>query len=203
MVLPVAFLLLAGLVLYSGLHDQSLTDTLRGALGRAPTGKLGSLSGYNAGSGTGGNSNGASDVTGDGTAASAASIAQASLSIRPGGAGYSQHRPIPANLAACQTTPTDCSGFATLVYKQAGLPDPNGGSYSSGAAYTGTMEEHGKKTDTPQPGDLVFWSSPDHVAIYVGNGNCIGWGAPPGPIQDTIAQESTYHASYLGARTYV
>lgn len=115
---------------------------------------------------------------------------------------YSATRPYPPNLFGPPLpVKTDCSGFATLCYKAAGLPDPNGLGYS-GQGYTGTLELHGKPTKNPQPGDLAFWSSPDHVAVYIGGGNCIEFGGPPAPIQIPISQENGYHASFLGYRTY-
>lgn len=127
------------------------------------------------------------------------SAARGALSFK---SGYSQARPMPSSLAACRTTPTDCSGFATLCYKQAGAQDPNGLGYD-GQGYTGTMEQHGRKTSTPQPGDLAFWSSPDHVAVYIGGGQIIEWGAAPGPIQASVSSENGYHASFLGYRSYL
>lgn len=69
MMFPVAIMLLAGMLLYSGVHNQSITDTLRALLGRAPTGKLGSLSGAP----TGGSSN-ASTPSGGSTTSSGAPI---------------------------------------------------------------------------------------------------------------------------------
>lgn len=45
MVLPVSILLIAGLLLYAGLHDMTVTDALGQLLGRKPSSTLGSLSG--------------------------------------------------------------------------------------------------------------------------------------------------------------
>jgi peptidoglycan hydrolase-like protein with peptidoglycan-binding domain len=77
----------------------------------------------------------------------------------------------------------DCSSFATWCYWAAGAPDPNGLGYN-GQGYTGTQVQHGKTTNSPRPGDLVFYgggSVPSHVAVYVGNGKVVSHGSEPGP----------------------
>jgi cell wall-associated NlpC family hydrolase len=70
---------------------------------------------------------------------------------------------------------TDCSGFATFCYRQAGLPDPNGLGYKE-LGYTGTLlqyaEHHGRIiTDVSQakPGDLIVYGPGTgwHVAVIV------------------------------------
>jgi hypothetical protein len=76
---------------------------------------------------------------------------------------------------------TDCSGFVTLVYKAAGAPDPNNRGYD-GFGYTGTLASNGRRTNDPQPGDLVFYGSGppwSHVAVYIGAGEVIGFGSDP------------------------
>jgi hypothetical protein len=77
----------------------------------------------------------------------------------------------------------DCSSFATWCYWAAGAPDPNGSGYD-GFGYTGTQVQHGKTTNSPRPGDLVFYGGgavPSHVAVYVGNGKVVSHGSEPGP----------------------
>ena len=129
--------------------------------------------------------------------------AQTAVSMPQSDYVYSATRPYPPNLFGPPLpVKTDCSGFATLCYKEAGAPDPNGLGYS-GQAYTGTLEMNGRPTKNPQPGDLAFWSSPDHVAVYIGGGNIIQFGSPPAPIQGTIANENGYHANFLGYRSYL
>jgi hypothetical protein len=125
--------------------------------------------------------------------------AQIGLSIK---SGYAEVRPYPSSLEQAGTDPTDCSGFATLCYKTAGAPDPNGMGYN-GYGYTGTLMEHGQKTNSPSGGDLHFWSNPGHVAVDIGNGAIIQWGSAPGPSQSTVDEESKNHAAYLGARSYL
>lgn len=131
-----------------------------------------------------------------------AAAAIMTLSEPAGTYSYAEVRPYPSSLFSGKTPiVTDCSGFATLCYKAAGAPDPNGENYD-GQGYTGTLEAHGTPTTNPQPGDLAFWSTPDHVTVYVGGGRCVGFGGGSAPIEDSINQESTYHAAFLGFRTY-
>jgi peptidoglycan hydrolase-like protein with peptidoglycan-binding domain len=74
----------------------------------------------------------------------------------------------------------DCSKFVTWCYKSAKAPDPNGFSYS-GYGFTGTLVTNGNRVSSARPADLVFYSNPDHVAIYVGNGSVISDGSEPAP----------------------
>lgn len=92
---------------------------------------------------------------------------------------YTQARPYPSSIVNARHQGTDCSGFASLVYKAAGAPDPNGAGYS-GQGYTGTLASHGQRTDRPLPGDLVFYGTAPfhHVTVYVGNGLCVSHGSP-------------------------
>lgn len=82
---------------------------------------------------------------------------------------YAEIRPMPATLVNLPTT-TDCSGFATLVYKSAGAPDPNGLNYN-GFGYTGTLLQHMKQIRwwSRRPGDLCVYGpgTGHHVAIYM------------------------------------
>lgn len=64
---------------------------------------------------------------------------------------------------------TDCSGYVSWVYFQAGLPNPNG----SGVGTTHTLIYHGAPIPHNGPlhvGDLIFYGSNSHVAIYIGHG---------------------------------
>jgi len=76
----------------------------------------------------------------------------------------------------------DCSSLATWVYWVSEYPDPNGLGYN-GTGYTGTLDDHGHRVSEVQAkrGDLVFYSNPDHVAVYVGNGRVVGFGHQGGP----------------------
>lgn len=114
---------------------------------------------------------------------------------------YQEVRPMPSSLLDNPCI-TDCSGFSTLVYKMAGVPDPNGFGYN-GQGNTGSLEANGVPTTSPQPGDLCFWSSPDHAAVYIGNGQIVEFGGPPAPSKSTVAAESAYHAAFLGYRSYL
>jgi cell wall-associated NlpC family hydrolase len=65
---------------------------------------------------------------------------------------------------------TDCSGYATWLYKVSGLADPSGFGYRV-VGYTGTLALHGKRISANArlfPGDLVFYGGGypfGHVAI--------------------------------------
>ncbi len=70
---------------------------------------------------------------------------------------------------------TDCSGFATLCYRMAGLPDPNGLKYVR-LGYTGTLLDHAMREGTiltraslAKPGDLIVYGpgTGEHVAVVV------------------------------------
>lgn len=94
----------------------------------------------------------------------------------------------------------DCSAFVTLVYKAAGAPDPNGAGYN-GSGYTGTLAANGKKTNDPQPGDLVLYGPAptySHVAVYIGSGKAIGIGSDPGPRE----HDAKYRADFAGYWTF-
>jgi hypothetical protein len=86
----------------------------------------------------------------------------------------------------------DCSAFATLCYKEAGLADPNHFNYSP-IGYTGSLIPHFAKVSEggAQPGDLCFFgssiSATTHVNVYIGNGQSISMGAPGDPHQGPSA----------------
>lgn len=85
---------------------------------------------------------------------------------------YVQERPMR------NTTPIDryldCSEYVYCCAKAAGLPDPSGMGYS-GWGNTYSFLAHMPHRDTPEKGDLVFYSNPSHVAIIVGQGRNHGW----------------------------
>ena len=79
----------------------------------------------------------------------------------------------------------DCSAFATLCFKAAGLPDPNHQGYSP-IGNTASLLSHCTKVSDPQPGDLVFYGpgpEPLHVTVYIGNGQVISMGKQGDPSQ--------------------
>jgi hypothetical protein len=111
------------------------------------------------------------------------------LKIGPKKYHYSHNRPIPKSLFQKGIISTDCSGFACLCYKAAGAGDPNGTNYD-GNAYTGTMMQHGHKTTHPVAGDLVFYRSPEHVMVYIGDGEVVGMGGDPDPTRVPVHYRS-------------
>lgn len=72
---------------------------------------------------------------------------------------YRQSRPYPSSPRALPMY-TDCSGFATLAYKDAGGPDPNGLGFN-GFGFTGTQLQHCRHIAKAEalPGDLVVYGS--------------------------------------------
>ncbi len=58
----------------------------------------------------------------------------------------------------------DCSGFAKWVYNKAGISLPRTARSQAAAL---------KKTNNPQPGDLVLQRGGGHIGVYIGNGKMI------------------------------
>lgn len=65
------------------------------------------------------------------------------------------------------TEGTDCSGFTKSVYESYGISLPHS---SNGQKSMGYEVE---SIQDAQPGDLIFYSSPAHVAIYIGYGEIV------------------------------
>jgi cell wall-associated NlpC family hydrolase len=75
----------------------------------------------------------------------------------------------------------DCSWYVTQVFYMSGLPDPNGFGYRGGVGNTGTLAAHGTRVSDPRPGDLIFYSDPDHVGMACSERNVMGFGSEGGP----------------------
>ena len=90
---------------------------------------------------------------------------------------YAETRPMDLPEPPAVPHDMDCSTFATLVYKDARLPDPNGNGYN-GEGNTTTLLAHGSAVplDEVRAGDLVFYSAPEHVAVAVGGGYVVSMG---------------------------
>lgn len=116
---------------------------------------------------------------------------------------YEQVRPYPATLwsRAAHDRGIDCSSFVTLVYKEAGRPDPNNNGYN-GAGNTTTLAAHGLAVAAPNPGDLVFYGgtsfNPGHVAIYIGHNTVIEIGSDKG----VLKVDMNYRSDIVGFRSY-
>jgi hypothetical protein len=96
----------------------------------------------------------------------------------------------------------DCSSFATGLYFEAGLPDPNHLGYS-GYGFTGTLAAHGTHTVNLQKGDLNFygWAPYRHVTITVGTSGsrCVSMGGESGPLLERVR----YRGDYNHSRSYL
>lgn len=120
---------------------------------------------------------------------------------------YGQVRPIPAKPRKLPLV-TDCSGFATLAYKWAGAPDPNGRDYN-GTGYTGTLLAHGDQVAAPLPGDLIiFGEAPGHhVTVYMetwhGAWVTCSHGTELGPVRILNHQESLHQHRPYQVRSYL
>jgi hypothetical protein len=117
-------------------------------------------------------------------------------------------RPIPDSLwTEAAHDAIDCSAFATLVYKEAGAPDPSNNNYN-GEGNTGTQIAHALIVSNPQPADLIFYSDegnksfPQHVGVYIGNGEVIEIGSSNGITRiQWDYRKVVAIGSYLGGRT--
>jgi hypothetical protein len=145
---------------------------------------------------------GPTGATGGGARMTVAKIALSQV----GASGYiwDEVRPMPRSIT---TRPfrSDCSGFATDVYKAAGAADPNQANYN-GTGDTDTLQEHGTAVGNANIADLAFWGNPDHVAIVVSGGTnpqIVEFGAGPSPIKNDVRNESLYHSDFIGYRSYL
>lgn len=120
---------------------------------------------------------------------------------------YSQTRPIPAVPKKLPLI-TDCSGFATLAYKYAGAPDPNGHKYN-GTGFTGDQMKHGVKVKSPLPGDLIFYGAwpGHHVVIFMyewhGAWVCCSHGQEIGPLRVLQHREEVAQPGPRTIRSYL
>lgn len=120
---------------------------------------------------------------------------------------YAQVRPMPSRAKQLPLV-TDCSGFATLAYKFAGAPDPNGLDYN-GTGYTGTQMNHGRQVQNPKPGDLIFYGEKPghHVVIYLyewhGAWICCSHGQEIGPLRILQHREEVAQPGPRTIRTYL
>lgn len=116
---------------------------------------------------------------------------------------YRQTRPMPADLfSAAAYNRLDCSASSTLIYKAAGLPDPNGRGYD-GYGFTGTLWPRGVLVRSPQAGDLAFYGYqdggiPSHVAVHISPGEVVSFGSTP-----VKRLPVRYRSDYRGSRRYV
>lgn len=135
--------------------------------------------------------------------AAIAAVAEDAYSKLAGRWVYNQYRPMAASLwDDFAEDHSDCSSFATLAYKDAGAPDPNGRGFD-GYGYTGSMQGRGSPCN-PKPGALAFygpsWSSTSHVAVVDSAASgVVSFGHTPMEHYDSVA----YRDDYLGCREYV
>lgn len=87
----------------------------------------------------------------------------------------------------------DCSGFVGACYRDAGLPDPSGNTNYTGNSYNMAASSTNRQVTAAEavPGDMVVF--PDHVVIYIGNGQCVSMGGQGEPAIQTIQAEASYN----------
>lgn len=116
---------------------------------------------------------------------------------------YQQSRPFPINTPRTLPLYTDCSGFATLAYEDAGGPNPNG-STPRGYGFTGTILSACRHIPKSAllPGDLIVYGpgSGQHVVIAkepgtVADPMTISHGQEAGPMLVRNSVEIGAHAA--------
>jgi peptidoglycan hydrolase-like protein with peptidoglycan-binding domain len=124
---------------------------------------------------------------------------------------YAQIRPFPVVNPRKLPMRTDCSGYVSLAFKDAGLPDPNG-EHWSGLGYTGTLLQHGRRITQAmtKPGDVVvFGAFPGHhtagVLERMPDGDLLlaSHGQEKGPFEIALSEERRYQPSGLAFITYL
>jgi hypothetical protein len=101
---------------------------------------------------------------------------------------YAEVRPMHLVRPPAVPREMDCSTFATLCYWDAHRPDPNDLHYD-GAGNTSSLLDHGlavKLLDVRES-DLVFYSNPEHVTVYVGAGVVVSMGQQGDPRKLPVA----------------
>lgn len=97
------------------------------------------------------------------------------------------------------TSGVDCSGLVQQIYAHFGINLPR-------TTYDQIGQGKAVSMDKLQPGDLVFFSagaggsSPDHVAIYAGNGMMLESPKPGEAVRLTSFTQSYYADRFIGAR---
>lgn len=110
-------------------------------------------------------------------------VAESTLTSRTGFKRYSQVGKLTDDPTPPAPARTDCSQWLRACFLQAGLPDIG--------TYTVAQMAKSKRTNNPQPGDILIGTG--HVELYVGNGKTIGHGSPP-----IDYGEADYYVEHMG-----
>ena len=131
---------------------------------------------------------------------------------------YAEVRPIPYKTPLNFPVTTDCSGFVSLCFYEAGCFDPNNCNFN-GSGYTGTLLDHGTRItrDKVVPGDVIVYGAypGQHTALVVnvtnqgdiltashgqeGDPSLVWCGAPKGPLSGHPVDDR--QPTYLRFRT--
>jgi hypothetical protein len=125
---------------------------------------------------------------------------------------YAQVRPFPVSAPRLLPMRTDCSGFATLAYREAGAPDPNGRKYD-GLGFTGTLLQHGRRVapEHARRGDLAIFGpgTGHHVVVLLEDGRrnldplTCSHGQERGPLEIRLAEEARFQPSPIVIVNYL
>lgn len=86
----------------------------------------------------------------------------------------------------------DCSGYVQYIYARNGINLPRTVSGMEGVL---------RKTKSPLKGDLVIFSNPKHIGIYLGNSSFIHASSSRGVVEDDLNKE-WYKKRFRGFFTY-
>ena len=120
---------------------------------------------------------------------------------------YLQSRPFDVDAFKKRKVPmsADCSATTTMIYRDAGRPDPNGNDYD-GTGYTGTLRAHTPEADggvdSLKVGDFIVYgpgSGAHVVVVYEPGADPLTWshGQEAGPILVRHSVEVAVHGSYF------
>jgi hypothetical protein len=122
--------------------------------------------------------------------------------IRPMATAHLKFADIKSLFAEGKPITMDCSEAVTLLFRLAGLKDPNGLNYN-GAGFTGTLLEHlprcGSLDQAHEGALVVFGAAPGtHVCMVMEHDTTDPWlfshGAEIGPLKIRLSEEKPFHA---------
>lgn len=119
---------------------------------------------------------------------------------------YQQSRPFPVNAIRDRHLPiyTDCSGSTTMLYRAAGVKDPNGNEYD-GTGYTGTLRANTPRTPLAElrVGDFIVHGpgAGSHVVVvfqpHPTDPLCFSHGQESGPRLYRHSVQTQAHGGYF------
>lgn len=121
-------------------------------------------------------------------------------SAHRGSIHYSESRPIPRYAPGHLPMTLDCSGSIITYCHWADAPDPSGEGYNgAGSSYTIDSHLPTIHQSEARPGDIILFTSPNHVALVVEMGSdplLVSHGSEIGPLTVRLSVERRYHGWY-------